>query len=199
MERTELLELHYITHINNVPSIINYGILSHQKAAKYNHISVAMEKVQAKRSARGVPQGQPIHAYACLYLHGRNPMLRKILHTHEELIVLRISTDAFDIPGSIIADGNASSDYTRFYPSPKGLESLESSLVLARYWTSQDPYEYMHRKRSRCAELLVPDHIPSKFIIGAYISCPKAQNSILQARFALPADINHDFFFGAGV
>lgn len=199
MDRTELIELHYITHIDNIPSIINHGILSHQQAAKYNPISVAMNEIQARRSARVVPQGQPIHAYACLYLHARNPMLRKILHAHEQLTVLRISTDAFDIPNSIIADGNASSDYTRFYPSPEGLASLESSLVLAKYWTSDDPYEYLHRKRSRCAELLVPNHIPPNLILGAYASCIKAQNRILQDRFVLPIDINHDLFFGAGV
>ena len=119
-------------------------------------------------------------------------MLRKILRSHEELTIFRVSTDVFDIPGSIIADGNASSDYTRFYPSPDGLASLQSPLVLAKYWTSQDPYEYLHRKRSRCAELLVPDDIPPQLIIGAYVSCTKAQTSMFQAGFALLADINHD-------
>lgn len=198
MDRNELLELHYITHISNVPSILNHGILSHHQAARYNPTSVAMEEIQARRSVRVVPQGQPIHNYACLYLHARNPMLRKVLQSHEELTVLRLSVDVFDTANAIIADGNASSDYTRFYPSPQGLESLESSLVLARYWTSEDPYEYMHKKRARCAELLVPDRISHQLIIGAYVSCAKAQTSMLQARFALPTDINHDLFFGVG-
>ncbi len=199
MNRTELLELHYITHISNVPSILKHGILCHQRAARYYPISVAMDEIQARRSVRTVPRGQPIHNYACLYLHARNPMLRKILRSHEELAILRVSTDVFDTPGSIIADGNASSDYTRFYPSPDGLENIHSSLVLARYWTSDDPYEYLHKKRSRCAELLVPDNIPHQFIIGAYVSCTIAQTSMLQAGFVLPIDINHDLFFGAGV
>lgn len=198
MERNEVPELHYITHINNVPSILKHGILSHERAAKYNPISVAMEEIQARRSVRVVPQGRPIHSYACLYLHARNSMLYKTKDRHQELAVLRVSTDVFDIPGAIIADGNASSDYTRFYPSPSGLEALESSLVMARYWISDDPYEYMHRKRARCAELLVPDEIPPLLITGAYVSCPAAQTSMLHAEFVLPVEINHDLFFGAG-
>ncbi len=199
MDRTELPELHYITHISNVRSILKYGILSHRQAARYDPVSVAMDEIQARRSVRIVPQGQPIHHYACLYLHARNPMLRKILSSHEKLTILRVSSDVLDTPGSIIADGNASSDYTRFYPSPDGLESIQSSLVLARYWTSDDPYEYLHKKRSRCAELLVPNSIPPQLIIGAYASCIKAQTSVLHTGFALPIDINHDLFFGVGV
>ena len=198
MDRTELLELHYITHIRNVSSILKHGILSHQKAAKYYPVSVAMTEVQARRSVRVIPQGNPLHNYACLYLHARNPMLYKIIGNHEEIVVLRISLNALDIPNAIIADGNASSDYTRFYPSPDGLESLHSSLVLARYWTSDDPYEYMHKKRARCAELLVPDRISPQLIIGAYVSSAKVQTSILQTRFSLPVTINRDFFFGRG-
>ncbi len=198
MDRTELLELHYITHISNVPSILKYGILCHQRAARYNPTSVAMNEIQIRRSVRTVPQGQPIHNYACLYLHARNPMLYKILHSHEQLTVLRLSTDAFDIADAIITDGNASSDYTRFYPSPSGLESLQSSLVLARDWTSDNPYEYWHKKRSRCAELLIPDKVSPKLIIGAHVSCAKPQTGMRQVGFTLPVDINHDLFFGAG-
>src|SRR5574341_1107697 len=149
---------------------------------------VAPNSPRARVQARIAPLKMP-----------RNPMLRRILNSHEDLTVLQVSTDAFDIPGAIVADGNASSDYTRFYPSPDGLESLESTLVLARYWTSQDPYEYMDRKRKRCAELLVPDKIPSQLIIGAYVSCVKAQTRMLQIGFALPIAVDHDFFFGAGV
>jgi hypothetical protein len=198
MNRSELLELHYITHIGNISSILRNGILSHKQAERHNPISVAMEEIQARRLVRVVPQGKPIHSYACLYLHARNPMLYKILRSHEELTILRVSTDVFDITNAIITDGNASSDYTRFYPSPDGLESLQSSLVLSRDWASDNPYEYWHRKRARCAELLVPDNISPQLIIGAYVSYAKSQKSVREAGFTLPVDIEHDIFFGAG-
>jgi len=70
MDRTELLELHYITHIRNVSSILKHAILSHQKAAKYYPVSVAMTEVQARRSVRVVPQGRLYTAMsACICMH----------------------------------------------------------------------------------------------------------------------------------
>jgi len=198
VDRAQLPELHYITHLDNVASILKRGILSNARSRRQNPTSVAMEEIQDRRSARAIPGGGPLHSYACLYLHARNAMLRKILVRHEELAVLRIAPDTLDAPGAVIADGNASSDYTRFYPSPEGLQFLDSVLVFARYWTSDNPYEYMHRKRVRMAELLVPEKVPPESITGAYVSCPEAQEMLLRVRFALPIAIDHDFFFGKG-
>jgi hypothetical protein len=157
-----------------------------------------MEEIQARRSVRAVPQALPIHEYACLYLHARNATLRKVADQHEELAVLRVSTDAIDIPGAVISDGNASSDWTRFYPAQEALQHLDAALVFARYWTSPDPYEYMLRKRKRCAELLVPSRVPPGLISGAFVSCSQAQTRLLRDGFTLPISIDHDFFFGKG-
>lgn len=48
MTREELTELHFITPIKNVPSILSRGILSHTRAAKVPHESVAMERIQER-------------------------------------------------------------------------------------------------------------------------------------------------------
>jgi hypothetical protein len=198
VDRAELPELHFITHLNNIASILERGILSNARSGRHNPTSVAMEEIQERRSTRVIPHGGPLPNYACLYLQARNAMLRKILGRHQELAILRIAPDVLDTPGAIIADGNASSDYTRFYPSPDGLQFLDGLLVFARYWTSDDPYDYMHRKRARMAELLVPDKVPAGLIMGAYVSCPQARAELLGVGFALPIVIDHDFFFGKG-
>src|SRR2546425_4346574 len=71
----ELLELHYITPMENVPSILAQGILSHRRAGKLRHQSIAMPEVQARRAGRIVPGGRPLHDYVNLYICARNPML----------------------------------------------------------------------------------------------------------------------------
>jgi hypothetical protein len=43
MNRTDVRELHFITPIENVPSIIKYGILSHNLSDRLHHKSVAMQ------------------------------------------------------------------------------------------------------------------------------------------------------------
>jgi hypothetical protein len=45
MERDELKELQYITPIENVPSIMRLGILSHRSANRVGHSSVAMQDI----------------------------------------------------------------------------------------------------------------------------------------------------------
>ncbi len=71
MERHELQDLHYITPIGNVPSILQQGILSHAGASRLQHQSVAMQEMQDRRARVRVPGGRPLHEYANLYICAR--------------------------------------------------------------------------------------------------------------------------------
>ncbi len=77
MERHELTELHYITPIGNVPSILRQGILSHIRLQRVEHESVAMEEIQDRRAKVIVPGGLKLHEYVNLYICARNPMMYK--------------------------------------------------------------------------------------------------------------------------
>jgi hypothetical protein len=89
MTLDELQELHYITPIANMKSIVTKGILSHYKAEKIPHKSVAMDEIQERRKKVVVPGGRPLHHYVNLYFHARNPMMFKRKNSHEELCVIR--------------------------------------------------------------------------------------------------------------
>ncbi|UIJ46246.1 DUF4433 domain-containing protein [Sphingomonas cannabina] len=111
-------ELHCIMPIANLPSVLAHGILSYERAAQLQHASVAMQPVQDRRDQRRVPQGLRLHQYANLYFHARNPMLYKRLGEAGSLCVLRVSLDVLAMPGAVITDSNAASDYARFlHPS----------------------------------------------------------------------------------
>ncbi len=56
MHRDELTELHYITHMDNVRSILRVGILSNKKASRVRHTSIAMEKSKSEEP-RKLSQG----------------------------------------------------------------------------------------------------------------------------------------------
>ena len=76
MERSDLSELHFICRIENLPSILELGILSHKRAAAIEHRSFAMPEVQSRRATVRVPDGtrygRPLHEYANLYIHARH-------------------------------------------------------------------------------------------------------------------------------
>ena len=195
MKRNELEELHYITTIRNVPSIMAKGVLSHKLVRKIDHNSVAMEVIQERREKKVVPGGRPLHEYVNLYFHARNPMLYVRQSQHADLCILRVSTEILDLPGVIIADSNASSNYARFAPSPKGLSIVDKDLTFAAYWTHLDPFEAMRRKSAKCAEVLVPDRIDPALIIGAYVSCADAKEALEATGVDIPVTINSHLFF----
>ena len=43
---------------------------------------------------------------------------------HSDMCVLRLSTEILDLPNVVITDKNASSDYVRFYDSPRVLVNI---------------------------------------------------------------------------
>ena len=195
MNRNDLLELHYITEISNVALIMAYGILSHKRAGRVKHNSVAMEEIQDRRKRKAVPGGCPLHEYVNLYICARNPMLYKLRSKHAELCVLRINTDVLDLPGVVITDGNASSDYASFRAAPQGLKIVDQALTFSKNWTCSDEIEAFRRKSAKCAEVLVPDSLDTSYIVGAYVSGPAGASAFNAISVGISATINSHLFF----
>jgi ssDNA thymidine ADP-ribosyltransferase, DarT len=170
MERHELEELHYIAAIENVASILQHGILCHNLAERVHHRDVSMAEVQDIRRGKRLPNGRLLHEYANVYFQARNPMLYKLLDLRHELAVLRVHASALDIPGAVVADGNAAVSFTAFQPAPEGLAIVDRATTFAERWTDPDPWEYRRRKAASCAELLVPDLIPPNYVVGAWVA-----------------------------
>jgi len=195
MRREDLRELHYITPIANVPSIMVHGILCHSRAAKLRHLSVADPEVQSRRKEKRVPGGRRLHGYANLYICARNPMLYRRHADHATLCVLCISPDVLDIEGTVVTDQNAASDHVRFTPAPRGLAFIDGERVFAEYWTHADTIEEWRHKSAMCAEVLVPDCVPPNCIVGAYVSCEKAAATLREYGFEHPVHVDPHMFF----
>ena len=195
MRRNELEELHYITPIANVPSIMARGILSHKRAAKIDHDSVAKPEIQDRRAKVVVPGGRPLHEYANLYICGRNVMLYLRRGVHREICVLKVSTDVLDLPGVIVADANASSEYVRFAAAPAGLAIVDRELTFAEWWTDPNPIVYYQKKSAKCAEVLVPDSVDPKFLRGVYVSCQESIGRLQELTLDLPVQVDPHLFF----
>ncbi len=196
MNRQDITELHFITAIDNVPSILEHGILSNRRAAQLAHTSVAMEEVQDRRREKRIPGAGLLHEYANLYFDAHNPMLSRRRDRNDTICVLRIDHAVLDDPGVIVADRNAASDYVRFYTAAAGIQALDKALVFARFWTNaDDPYEAMRLKSIKCAEVLVPDSISPDLLIGAYVANQRALGAFEALGTRLPVVINSAMFF----
>ncbi len=179
MKRSDVGELHFITHINNLISICAKGVLCHSKSKKVRPKSIAEEGVQQRRELVIIPgANKKLHDYANLYFNARNPMMFKRRDIHESLCVLSISDEILDEGDIIITDRNASREYVKFLAMPHGLAQLDKELIYAQYWNHEDPIEKYMRSGAICAEVLVPKDIEPRFIEKIYVSCDQTRQSI---------------------
>lgn len=108
MNKNDVTELHFITYIDNVPSIMEQGILSHNKSKKFNPRDISEKGVQDRRAVKKIPGiNKSLHDYVNLYFDAHNPMLSARRAENNEICVLRVKCSVLDIEGVIVADKNA--------------------------------------------------------------------------------------------
>ena len=181
--------------IENIPSVLAHGILSHERASKLAHATVAMEVIQEKRDKKQVPGGLKLHQYANLYFHARNPMMSKRRHEAPKLCVLRVASRVLMIQGTVISDQNAASTYVRFY-APDQISLLNLDTIFARSWKHpEDQIREWKHSSAKCAEVLIPQRIPPELIEGAFVLNSIAKKSLTEVGFLRSITIDADLFF----
>jgi len=188
-------ELHCITPIANLGSVMAHGILSYDRATNLPHHSVAMQPVQDKRDQKQVPGGLRLHQYANLYFHARNPMMFKRQAEAPDLCVLRVSTRVLDLAGVVISDQNAASGYVRFL-DPRQWQVLDFDAIYAMDWRHPgNQAAYFRHSSQKCAEVLVPQRVEVRFLTGAYVVDDTARRRLQGLGLALSVTPNPVLFF----
>lgn len=186
-------ELHNIMPIVNIPTVLEYGILSHEKCSKLPHLDISMSEIQERRKKK-VEGGLRLHEYANLYFDARNPMMYKRKEESDNLCVLQISPKVMELEGVVLSDRNASADFVGFY-SLDYINSLDFDKIYARHWNHDNPIEKQKHKLLKCAEVLVPTKVDFDYIFGAYVVSDKSKDLLNKQGFDLKITINPDIFF----
>lgn len=194
-EITHQTGLYNIQAIDNIPSIMQRGLLSNEKASRIKHKSIAMQEIQERREAVMIPNGMPLHRYANLYFDPKNPMLYKRKNENDSICILKFDRSILDFEGVIVSDRNASSGYASFYPPEIGLSEIDFRLVFASDWTDDDLYAYYRKKSIKCAEVLVPYLIPYDYVVCAAVCSEDAQIKLEDSGFDRRIYVEPDFFF----
>lgn len=166
--------LYYITHFDNIPSILDKGILSHNLVDKkgLRIETIYNEEVNRIRADKAVCEGKKLWDFANLYFQPRNAMLYSLVNRKslsEKLAILCIKKKILNRPGVFVTDGNAASSASRMYSYSQcknsSLLSQISSQVNCVWWKKEDG-----SKRKIMAECLVPDKVPPSYIHSIYVS-----------------------------
>ena len=158
--------LYYITRLENLRSILDLGILSHDQVVQRGlHPGTVYDKdIVARRGGIRTPNGKTLHHYANVYFQPRNAMLYRVLHgvdVLKQVVVLQLRPETLDLQGALVTDGNAAHSGSTIYPRSKFdvvWKGINQPLV-KEYWSDEDG-----SKRKMMAECLIPDVVPSNLI-----------------------------------
>ena len=156
MQKLDIRELYYITHIDNLPSILARGVFSHAKmdAEGVHATPIYDADIVSRRNHITTPDNSNLWSYANLYFQPRNAMMYRVVYEKkaENLAVVGVSTKVFHEQDAFITDGNAAHETTQFYSPSKGLEILRQQWGIIRndWWNRDDG-----SKRKIMAECLI--------------------------------------------
>jgi len=189
--------LYYITHFDNVESILNTGILCHTEVQNrnINYTPVYNTAVMSRRANKTLPNGNLLYDYANLYFQPRNAMLYSLVASLDiqtnNIAVIFVKPQILNLNNVFISMGNAASSVSEFLTisEAKSRFSELAKWIDNDWWKSDDG-----SKRKMMSECLVPKCVSPEYIQGIYVVSEAARNTLLKkiqlCHRMLPGDIN---------
>tara|TARA_B100002049_G_C16082144_1_gene377732 strand:- start:981 stop:2105 length:1125 start_codon:yes stop_codon:yes gene_type:complete len=205
--KTELLTkipfggLFYITHLDNVASILKLGILSHNLAHTNGFIStdISNQQVNARRNRIDPNLGGNIHDYTPLYFNHKNPMLYTLCKNTDrnKLILLKVNPHILLAENVSFSDGNASVRSTKFYKTIDEFNNLNWNLLNKGSWYNYE-FGIQEGRRIMCSEVLAKEKIPSYYINEIFVYSEETLEQVLPMfpnHFGIKTNINKGLYF----
>ena len=170
--------LYYITHKDNLPSILKRGIFSYDRVEGEGlcRISIDNRNTIERRNYK-TTDGKKLWYYANLYFQPRNALMYRFLHQHhlKDLAVVGIDQKVLDEQDVIITDGDAGNEITRFYSLSDGMKILKKqwSIIENDWWNNSDG-----SKRKIMAECLIPNYVKPVYIRSVYVADDTTRDDI---------------------
>jgi len=171
--------LYYITHLDNVPSILRHGILSHEEIqGKGLHFTAIYDvDIVSRRSHISVPDGRTFWSFANLYFQPRNPMLYRVAMERgvDRLAVVAVKTNVLARSDVMFANGNAAHRSTIIVPATQRDQFIKeiADIHSLTWWNAEDG-----SKRRIMAECLVHRLIEPALIDAVYVANSKVAEAL---------------------
>lgn len=172
----DVRELYYITHVDNLSSILRQGIFSHEQihTRRIQYTKIYNEEIVTRRQKIRLKDGRSLWSFTNLYFSARNPMLFKVRCDKpiDDIIVLGISPEILSRNDIYVTTGNAAHSESRILTISEGRSLLPKIVeeTRIRYWREEDG-----SKRKIMAECLIPDVVPAKHIESIYVGNHKVR------------------------
>ncbi|MCK5177577.1 MAG: DUF4433 domain-containing protein [Candidatus Aenigmarchaeota archaeon] len=195
-------QLYYMTHKNNMESILNLGILSKNKveSEKIIYTDCSMKEVQDKREKLiHLNDGAyNIHETVPLYFTPKNPTYYKMqCNLPSEFCIIIVSKEIIHADVAFgFSDGNLGSSYSKDYSDLSVIDKLNWDIINSNEKWSDD-----YQKRKRCAEFLIyPKILPNYFVKILVDDCElkeSVKQILIELNLNIPVEIdnNNKYFY----
>ena len=145
MKRQSVQSLYYITHVDNIPSMLEKGIFSHERieSEKISFTPIYDEGIVSNRHKIIVPDGRNLWHFANVFFEPRNPMLYRVVHEKSEdnIAVLALHSELLERHDVYVTTGNAAHSLSDIlYPAQakKQLPEIIKNSVNLEWWHDED-------------------------------------------------------------
>lgn len=188
--KRDIKSLFYITHINNLESILQHGILSHALVEEMGiqFTSIYDTQIVSNRRDRLTPDGRNLWMFANLYFQPRNPMLYRVINETDKknIAIIGVRPEILSHPGCYVSTGNAASSPSEILPAKEGIKAIfEMWRIIHNEWWNPDDGS----KRKIMAECLVPDRVTPDMIQTIYVVDHKVAEQIRNKLSHFPVPI----------
>ncbi|MBN8574770.1 MAG: DUF4433 domain-containing protein [Candidatus Kapaibacterium sp.] len=205
-----MTQLFRITHINNLPFILENGLYCPNATIQDPHFTaIGFPSLIEYRRDRVVPIAPygTLADYVPFYFWYRSPMLYVIYKGNDPEIIQTPQNEIVYIISSfeslqenncrfIFTDRHAKLEYAQFFDNPSHKSELSWDIIKNDTWGRQYGAD---RKEKKQAECLVYQHVPIGSIIGIAVlnesSQVIAQNSVADANRTIPVKVKENFYF----
>jgi len=195
VDELDIKYIYHMSHIDNLNSILQNGLISYNQALDLKHIDISNRDVNIRRTVIEPIFNKQIHSYVPFYFNPRNAMLYARREIQNNLVVLAIDRILIYHETSLFTDGNAAAKNTKFFNDLHELKTLNWKCINAKYWT-----DCLDGKRIKMAEVLIVDIVEPKYIkkiycnnyvLKQYVESLLQDNSIQD----IQVEINMEMFF----
>ena len=196
IERVGIATIDHMTHIDNLGSIFEYGLLAHNNP--YKKVDISNKEVNDRRNKEEPIYNRNVHDYVPLYFNPRNAMLyRNKMEFSDAIVILAFKNDTILLENSFFTNGNVASDHTLYSNDIRELEheAWNWDRIWSRSWYERPDSEDI--KWSMMAEVLVYKELSINQLQEIYCSSEKAKEYIKENYNILNIEIsvNSQLFF----
>ncbi|NEP11471.1 MAG: DUF4433 domain-containing protein [Symploca sp. SIO2C1] len=172
--------LYYITHIDNIPSILKRGILSHSEIEKeeIQPATIYSSEIVNKRRKRIVSGETTLWDFANLYFQPRNAMLYSLVCNPDvaldDLAIICLKRRILDREDIFLTTGNAASSQSEILSKSKASLGNIRNQIGRDWWNKEDG-----SKRKIMAECLVPKKVDPADIQTVYVATGRARPKVV--------------------